>query len=344
MNLRPATLAALLLAGCSGAATPDAPAGEALTAPLISAPASASRYALLAPEFGLFAAPKEEALVVAPRWTGERGRGDALGMFRILRHLGEHAGWVALETIPRGEHEAPGSCYDHIWQLESLRLKVYVPRDALAYVTAQRIRQDHPDGTSLELAAGVALIPDVQDNTRWIASLKDLLVPLALMPNMVSTSFIAAPLEPQEWPEEAKPRSVSTTQLATKRVSIGGDPLLQAPAGKSMARQPRPLHEVEERPDGTLRGTLDEGCARLRVALPEQVDHVPFGMLGMLGRGSSLKRRLKAGTPLFWPDGRPAGEVVHDLLLQERPRALPEQRLECFTAHPALTTTLCVKL
>jgi hypothetical protein len=342
MNSARLALAALLITGCAGA--PDAAQQPRVEeASLIKAAPQTKRYALVSPEWGLFAAPKQDTLAIPPRWTGERGRGEGRGLFRALRYMGEHAGWVALETIPRDEVDALGTCYDALNPLSSFRLRLYVPRDALATVNAQRVRQEHPDGTWLELAAGVALLPDEQQPGRFTASLNDLLVPLQLDPSLTSTSFEPAALtalEPDKTPP-AQLSSLAAEAIQKKLVTVGGEALYRLPRGN---QQPAFNERFRDQAPATpehITATLDRGCARIRVLAPQA--HIkPMNALMGFSMPGTNKRALQSGTPLFWSDGRPAGEVIHTYPLPQTPRIVPDLRMECFS--PAPNITLCRKL
>jgi hypothetical protein len=339
---------AALLGACSSSPTPTAITHAEPPQSLISAPGEQRRYALILPEHGLSAAPRPDAMVIAPRWGGERGRGEALGLFRLVRHMGEHHGWVALETIPRGEEASVGSCYETMSALGALRLRLYAPREALATVTAQRLTQQHPDGTRVELAAGVALIADAQDETRWIAALNDLMAPVRLMRGQLATSFSAQPLDPLTPPEDTRPpRQLAPDAFAQKRVTLQGQPLTRAPAGKNMFRAAGLLYDPQQR-EGAWFGTLIQPCARLTVRVEEAGLAEATGGLSILGGldqggiGDRRAKRIKAGTRLYWADGRPAGEVVHHTALSSV-SVSPDKLTECFAIHPQLPTTVCIK-
>jgi hypothetical protein len=275
MNLRPATLAALLLTGCSGAATPDAPkeelsgaqgATQRLLNPSVAQLEPPRRYALISQDTDLSSSPRPEAEVIQFKRKRAPGERALRGQLRALRYIGEQAGWATLETIPTGEADVLGTCYNTLEELGDFRLRVYVPSTALITVTEQRLRQDHSDGTWIELAAGVALLPDGEQPGRFIASLNDLLIPLQLTPAQTNISFTANALPSFDVTGE---RYAATTSLTdsrlTSKLTINGQPLWSlgsASINLYDAKTDEPI------PADHLSGRIERGCAKMRAIAP----------------------------------------------------------------------------
>jgi hypothetical protein len=342
MNPARLALAALLAASCAAPReTQEAASTKNLTVvePSLAKP-QPRRHALLRPSFGLFASPKQAAHAIPARWTGEQKLGEGLGLFRELRYVGEKAGWVALETIPRDDWDGLSTCYDKLSPLNYFRLRLYAPSAALVTATTRHLRQDYADGTWVELNAGVALLPDGEQTGRFVASLNNLLVPIQLNPALTGASF-----EPETLPDTSAEKTPKTSILPAEivikgQVTINGQPLRRLPLDNKEFVFADTIHDISPINADQSAASIKRPCAKLRAIVPSAQIKQPEGWSASM-EGNSGRNRLEPGTPLFWPDGKHAGEVVRTYKIPPRARAIPELYLECFS--PATGVTICHK-
>ncbi len=224
------------------------------------------------------------------------------------------------------------------------RLETWVRRADLVPLLGRRVERRFADGTGFALAPGLAVaVPAFARKGGWAVAAAGVALELELPAAAIALAYPG----PQPF-EHERPRYGWARQARS--------PLL------GRAHRSRPNSFVADRArlvlDGELIGRADQLSQQLALAQNGQADPVQLataclkltlrlepavfsehkpgaGGLGTIGGGGSRRRRpprpayrVAPGTPVFWPDGRPAGELLLRLELDKRPDAGGRRCLE----------------
>jgi hypothetical protein len=213
-------------------------------------------------------------------------------------------------------------------------VRVWVEPGDLVEVLAEELAVDHEDGTGIRLMAGTPLIGD----RAWVDG--------QLIP--VPDGAVRAQHYPADT-QRLQPSYSSNGLVWGTGGTVGGQPFA--------LRQPAYDHNHEtylssSRPvDGGVLVTLTRRCGEIRFltgSLPPE--DTAAGIFGLLGGAMGEDRvTLAAGTRLHWLDGRPAGQVAEERVLEGGLLYGEEMRcvdVELATTHDALAprpVPLCVR-
>jgi hypothetical protein len=339
-------IALFVLASASCPARPPAPASP-------QPPAAAEpEYVLVRDSAWLYPRPDWSAKAVRLADPFSRPQGVQVW---AARRLGEEGEFVAIETIPA----ATARCYPGPVAFAPYRLRLWVGAADVSQVTTRPVIRRFADGTAVELAAGVAVAPEVGEPGRYQADVAGLRVAATLPAGSVGDRYRprSLPPDPPGAPGDdgaASPVVTGATGAALPAartgaearllregtaVSIGDEvqPPLRAPLAVSWARAVDRevivgvhgpcLHAVVRAPAASLTTAGDVAPVAPARAEPGQ--------------------RVAAGVTVFWPDGTEAGVTVDPVVLDDTPR--PAGDLPCFTVPISLgggspqTMVLCFR-
>ncbi len=208
----------------------------------------------------------------------------------VVLVAGAEGDFLEIETAatPPGETH----CEDTQLGLDALRLRMYVPRDAVLPVVTRSIDTVTADGAEVHIRAGVPLAPSKGHDDLWIAAARG-----------------------------------RRTELPLPSDAVG--PFYEPDAFESPLTGCIEVDEV----------LTPEQPPRSRPAPP----HYPTGVMAYDRGWGELKAAVRPGTPLYWTDGRVAGQVVEPLLWD--PRSDDVGRLHCTWTprllNPALDLRIC---
>jgi hypothetical protein len=316
-------LGGLALAGCRGDHAVGSSSPRTSFAALAAAP-PIDRFVVLDARTPLCRGPALESGCVAlppgVRWA----RFEA-----VARVLEDRGAWLLVETTDPwqlAQHCADDS--NTLLSLLGLRLRFFVQRSALVPVTeAQTLA--YPNGTGVTLRAGVPLQPPEGDVPRDLAVVDpdefSLLLPrwtLRTSETYVEAAPIAetpqalaiaggramrygAPLPAKDFPADPEGHSSATT-------------IPEAPGILRHPFHPTDVYAQAPHPDGVL-VELRSACAILQVVVaPDAVKattprrfhgRAPAFLLSKTRTLRTSRWRVRAGAPLFFADGTPAGAV-----------------------------------
>ncbi|MBM4343603.1 MAG: hypothetical protein FJ100_09530 [Deltaproteobacteria bacterium] len=311
--MRHAIAALALWSGCGGAQSGLDPY------PLHHAPAVPT-FVVVGPRVRLYTAPDAGAA-----FAHDHGAKDD-GPRRWLRVRGERGGWLAVS--PHDPGGGGDHCAEALAGTAGLDLWLWVRKAEALEVLAASLSVEHPDGTGMWLRAGTPVGPPVADASagrQWRAArTEDFLTAVA-----VSTAGVADRYQPSQLPAEATAAG-ATWSKPDVRLRIG--------EGELLRRDPHEPVELAAVPGaarvaaGTLYETRDRcGVYRVRASQDHLTGH--GGLLGMIGTAGGGRTAVRAGSPLWWPDGRPAGTAVLRVGLGH-PVATTADGYGCFAIAP----------
>ncbi len=233
-----------------------------------------------------------------------------LGDDWVMQAVGEEGEYVEVENVRTPDLEP--HCYDAISGLDGLHLRLWLRADELRAETTHEARVDYPDGTSIVLGGGVAVLRSgATDNAgRPIvtARVDGLVITAALPPDAIGTTYQpSAHLQGKDDATDYLGASPPKQPLG-----LGDDPRL----GVSGWPATQGLYDIV--PRGAVRlATIRSNCAAVRVRVPdEQLGGAGVGYGHGGGYGVSDATYVDAGAVLTWPDGRDAGVVVEQTLVE----------------------------
>jgi hypothetical protein len=226
--------------------------------------------------------------------TGQRFRGadapDPDGDLQLwtARLLSVEGDWALLEF-------GAGSWTYHCslskpWSPE-WRVRVWTDRAALQSVVTSAVRESHADGTLVDILPGTPVVKGGVQMGR-------LRVPVELPADHVGDRYREA--------EQLEKRGGSTVAVPTDTALAVGGQAVPLPSGDE------PLYAVDSG-EGQL--TFESRCGRVVAAGTVAEGGGMSGLMGVLGGIAGLqvaRYQLRAGTPLWWPDGTRAGTLAAD--------------------------------
>ncbi len=254
-------------------------------------------FVAVGPRVRLATAPDVDA------WTAHDLAARDDGPRRWLRVRGERGGWLAVS--PHDPAAAGDHCAEAFAGAQGLDLWLWVRKaEAQDVLTAPHVI-DHANGTGLWLRPGTPVGPPVADaggGRHWRGVRTDQF--------LTAVAVNAAALGDRYQPSHLPAAATSAEGLWSNtgaRLWLGDGELLLR--DKQMTVELWPVAGASPLPAGALYETRDRcGVYRLRAGV--EAVQAGGGMLGMLGSAASGRTALRAGSPLWWPDGRPAGTAI----------------------------------
>lgn len=296
-------LAATLLAAC---AKDPAPPARAPTPK--AAPADDGRYVVVDPRALLRFSPDDPIGMRAQRVVPPNMLDDDHA-FWLFERVREENGIVELATLAA---DPPDHACSHVApSLTAFELRLFVDRAGLAEITRRHVEVSYPDGSRVELAAGVVLHPSKAPapagETAFVVRLDRLPLPVHLPPQDHGVSFevptpftVPAPTGHLEAPLRVAGHTYS---LAALEEEVGLEGVVGAKTGATTAFA---LHTVCAVYHGT--------SAKVG---PPRNESYGAGGLGLTG-SSGPTYRVSAGTPLSTPGGRVVGKLRTDFVFWDR--------------------------
>ena len=246
-------------------------------------------------------------------WSAEQ-RADHPGELMWVEFVAEHGEYC--EVLTRQTIYADGQCYGTVPDLWNYEVHLFVRREDVAQATTREVGVSFDDGSGVSLQPGVALmaLPGKKRTTRYRASVAGLSVDVELPADAVGTLF-----RPNAhgfeggWLDERLKDDVPMW-LGDGSAVLRYDPW-----------SPRRLAVRDDHARGAL-VTLRTSCAEFRVAVSEGdlVDGAESGalagLLGTMGSGTTCPALVQVAppdTPVYFPDGRSAGQIVHEREFQK---------------------------
>ena len=286
MHLRstppPLALVALCLAAAtlSGCATTSTATNEGDGLP-------ADAHALVWSDAALYRAPGAEFLAQAYDFrTSERAARP--GQLFVARVLGVEGDWYKLST---GLRDAGLHCVTRSpFAWSGVDLEVWVHARDLAPTLAAPLERDFADGTRVALRPGTPVL----DGRPWVNGFH-----LPLQVESAARIYAPAPAAPT-------PAGLASATVDPKRLGLDGRAVVWAPAPWAVSEEEVFAFLAEERV--VIRG----GCGALELSLQGTEPNQLAGLLGALGP-SLGQATVREGAPLFWEDGRRAGQALRAL-------------------------------
>jgi hypothetical protein len=218
------------------------------------------------------------------------GAGVHADVFRLIAQDGD---WLEIETVSADEGE--GLCFPPDGHLVAMKLRMFVRQEDAEQVLTKKFKMSYANQTGFELKAGAA-VRGVDSG--WTSVATPRLGFLAEVPaDRIGWSFGSAP-----GPKARSPQIAGHAFPEGDAVVFGiGDHVFSTP-------RPLPLTKVRTWKKKRLVEVRDAcGVVTLRIDQANVVTQPTSSLAGRIVLGSIV--RLPPGTALFWPDGRPAGEV-----------------------------------
>ncbi len=212
-------------------------------------------------------------------------------------------------------HSHADAPWDDAW-----RVRMWVDRAALLPVTTAPVTRAFPDGSGATLRPGAVIV----DNMLWV---DDLRIPLDVPAGALGDRY-------QEAPEATFPDADGAYVQRDATLSLGGAAAFALPAsyGPDGARWADVLVQREEGGELVL---LRSACGEVRLAVRgrDAAAGGTGGLGGVFGAVGTPEARfaLAPGTPLLWPDGRPAGVVAAPRTLRGADFPIAEDGRRCIT-------------
>ncbi len=215
----------------------------------------------------------------------------------VLRMLEARAGRILVETVSSSATPTEG-CGVGIEGLDPYRLRFWVDAGARVEVVTERFRSSYPDVTTVELLAGTP-VRQLEGGT-WVADVWGATIDLARAPRKRGLDFGGL----DHLTGSPKGHLPLETKLRVGDARLPVFLLVQDAEGIVHFGEDRGLYWVQMGCVQLLAATDGNDAAEMPISL---------GLAGG-GRGRSLDpklgmHRLSAGAPVFWRDGRGAGEV-----------------------------------
>jgi hypothetical protein len=217
-------------------------------------------------------------------FSGPRARPLSYLVFRVVAEGPE---FVEVETNPDvGQH-----CYQPPGEMRAVALRAFVRRSDLAPITTRETTIPLTDGASVVLGTGLVAMPAAAGVLRVDAEDWSLLL-------AVPHTAVGVMYEPRALPALASANEVTTPGA----FRVAGQPLFKL-------SYPLPAYEVTRRAKDVL-ATLVVRCAQLRLSLSRDRVKAPDDqVLGGLVAPVSDGVTIRAGAPVYWRDGAPAGSM-----------------------------------
>ncbi len=248
------------------------------------------------------------------------------GPRRWLRVRGERGGWLAVS--PHDPTAAGDHCAKAFAGAQGLDLWLWVRKAEAQEVLTAPLAVEHANGTGLWLRPGTPVGPPVADaggGRHWRGVRTDTFLTAVA----VAAAALGDRYQPSQLPIAAT-RADDQWSNAGARLWLGDGELLLR--DKQMSVELWPVAGATPLPAGTLYATRDR-CGVFRVRVADGAVSASAGILGMLSSAASDRTALRAGSPIWWPDGRPAGAaVVRFELGRELGSVLQGRR--CFAIDP----------
>jgi hypothetical protein len=263
--------------------------------------------------------------------------------FRLIRDAGA---WVELETVA-SDVEQP-HCHGPAAAFAGLTLRLFVAAVDLQPVTVRRVRLTFAGG-AIDLEPGV---PVARDGDRWRAYPDDNILSVVLPPDAVGTWY----------------RPALTHGIAAKEKALSADARLVLGDGVAVTLDARHhQNQCEWAPgrDGTLAVYVQQSQPERerRLAIEAQTScalyaatvadsalaaaQPPAGPDWPFLRPARTRFTARAGAPVRWPDGAPAGRLSGEVAIPDD--ASPDRQRPCFDrpleergVRPESTLRLCL--
>ena len=252
------------------------------------------------------------ALAIAPvhnEWAAREPTATLDGQPYVLRVRGRRGQWLAVSPA-NDQHEHCAQRHDG---LRGLDLQLWIAAAAALPVLSKPKHMVYPDGTGWQLRAGVPLGPRVAigpagGELRAVQT-DDYLTAIEAQADDVAQTYPLSHLPAA--PEQ--PDAASYCLAPGTRLKLGDGELLR----KQAATAPWVVVVAGAPPAATgVLVELRERCGSFRVRVPEAALQTGGGgLLGMLAGSPARGFVVAANTPLWWPDGRPAGVTTAALSL-----------------------------
>ncbi len=348
-------LVALLLSGCTGSrgAPPKSP--SAATTPSADEPSepgpperpepSLSSYAVIPVGTALRLAPDASApATTVPAVPSHQSDGPLPAPARgaVVQIVGVEGEFLAVELV--GADQQHSHCAPTLPAAESFRLRFYVARDAPLLVLKRQLEISGLDRTTAWIAPGVPL--RAQSSGVAVLDARGVRIKVAIPEDARGYDYVPSTTSTKR----ARPERVpGVAALLFDGVSLQGAEHL---AG---GRKPQVFGYVKDGSGHLV--TVASRCLILNVRSSHAPQPVEQGMFGIFeaamdpssGRylASSAPRtepwfEVEAGTSIYWPDGRPAGEVLAAHSFEQEPRLEGERG--CFAlslGEQAQALSLC---
>ena len=230
---------------------------------------------------------------------------------RAVRVMAQDGPWLTIETGP------VDACNQNLF--DRLAVRFYVHADALVPVTARALALTDPDGTELDLPSGAPA-----DGAPPAFAVGSWLVRATLPADAIGTMYQADPvhladrrLDEDSFRVDAHVQPRVRGDVAWAR--HGTEPPAGMPAGNVII----PIAVIQRGAKDTLIEAADS-CGRMRALIPaaniQANDSEDGGEEGApFGFGRIAKFQFRAGAPLSWPDGTPAGSVIEAVAVDPYP-------------------------
>lgn len=269
--------------------------------------------------------------VVARAYDYEVGeREERHGQLYVARLLEVRGAWFKVTTGPiawlsdfRSLHCIGNGIVD-----TAVGLELWVHEDDVAPVLTESWSASYPDGTAVELQAGIPIVA----NTPW---LHGFLLPIHPPEDRVARWYVPAVL-PEAVADEggAVEGRAADGRAADGRAEDGGRVVRIDPAAVTLGQTPVPWQQPDsyysEQPYARLDAAGDRvrvdtlGCGRAVFGFSGAAEEEPGFITGRAGDGATARaREFVAGTTLLWPDGTFAGTTTETLILPWQEDAEP---------------------
>ncbi|MSQ82116.1 MAG: hypothetical protein EXR77_04250 [Myxococcales bacterium] len=251
-------------------------------------------------------------LAIAPvdnQWAAREPTATLDGQPYVLRVRGRRGQWLAVSPV-NDNHEHCAQRHDG---LRGLDLHLWIAAAAALPVLSKPKHLVYPDGTGWQLHAGVPLGPRVAmgpagGELRAVQT-DDYLTAIEAQADDVAQTYALSHVPPAV----ERPDAASYCLAPGTRLKLGDGELLR----KQAAAAPWAVVVVGAPPTASgVLVELRERCGCFRVRVPEAALQTGgMGLLGMLAGTPAKGFVVAADTPLWWPDGRPAGVTTAALSL-----------------------------
>lgn len=238
------------------------------------------------------------------------------GKHTTARILAEEDGWLQLQI---GDNMG---CYFDPPGLVGLQLQAWAPAEALSPVVTQTTRLEYADGTALTLRAGIALQPSETPGHYWLVD--QIATPMLRIPGSIVGQRYQEDLQ---WYTPADRGLVCDELDGAVRLDGSVLPLLPSDDPWIWAA-PGPTDET---------AVFSSFCASYTAEVPEDAwkEDLSGGVLfGIKAPRAKAGLVLEPGTPMWWPDDRPAGQVRCPEVFSVEVAPSPAGR-RCFVRDPA---------
>jgi hypothetical protein len=266
---------------------------------LVASTAHADGFVVIRSDAPLYQQPAADGAKASLDPPGTRGLAHV-----VFHVLGVRPDFVEVES----NADDKAHCYQTSAALSAVALHAFVRRSDLAPVITRATTIPLADGTSATLGSGLAATPAAKEMRR--VSGEDWSLVLAVPPAAVGVVY-----EPHVLPNPPATKEVTTPG----RFRIAGQPLFEL-------GYPLPAYDVARRASDVL-ATIVVGCAQFRLALARDRVRAPDdSVLGGLVPPAQPGLTVRAGAPVYWPDGVRAGAMRTDFTFPPSRVVAPHRR------------------